>query len=140
MPLRPHTGPGPCCRLHNTRHSLTSSSQYLRITSRALSVISGASRTTLVKILPDRGTGNGCREATSPQVCGWPRSEAAGPSGSQLAQARLQSLVGKRIAAKRGQLGDLGRDFTSVKLSFYPLSTGDSQLYSFVQQREGGIG
>lgn len=33
---------------------LTSSSQYLRITSRALSVISGASSTTLVKILPER--------------------------------------------------------------------------------------
>lgn len=32
---------------------LTSSSQYLRITSRALSVISGASSTTLVKILPE---------------------------------------------------------------------------------------
>lgn len=37
---------------------LTSSSQYLRITSRALSVISGASSTTLVKILPE-GEGRG---------------------------------------------------------------------------------
>lgn len=33
---------------------LTSSSQYFRITSKALSVISGASKTTLVKILPKK--------------------------------------------------------------------------------------
>lgn len=69
MPLKPHAGPCPRHRpqragllpLHDAgdRASLlpclTSSSQYLRITSRALSVISGASSTTLVKILPERG-------------------------------------------------------------------------------------
>lgn len=40
---------------------LTSSSQYFRITSRALSVISGASSTTLVKILPEREGRDSCR-------------------------------------------------------------------------------
>lgn len=36
---------------------LTSSSQYFRITSKALSVISGASKTTLVKTLAKKDTG-----------------------------------------------------------------------------------
>lgn len=49
------SAPGTCLRRHCTSRvlaPLTSSSQYLRITSRAFSVISGASSTTLVKILP----------------------------------------------------------------------------------------
>lgn len=46
---------------------LTSSSQYLRITSRALSVISGASSTTLVKILPE-GEGQGTAAEERPRA------------------------------------------------------------------------
>lgn len=54
--------------------ALTSSSQYFRITSRALSVISGASSTTLVKTLPGEEKGRGhCRrvaaELGAPCLC-----------------------------------------------------------------------
>lgn len=53
---------------------LTSSSQYFRITSKALSVISGASKTTLVKTLPKKDAG------LAGEVC----SKAACISGAQM--------------------------------------------------------
>lgn len=75
----------------------TSSSQYLRITSRALSVISGASSTTLVKILPEGGTRSGCREAAWPP--GSVNHRAQRPRSTQPTQSSEGNEEGSNAAS-----------------------------------------
>lgn len=87
-------------------------------------MISGASSTTLVKILPDRGTGSGCRLATGPSSAGRPARSGpvTEPGGEE------QRPGGARWA-------------TWAEPS--PASTlvrGDSHLHSLPAQRQGGWG
>lgn len=88
----------------------TSSSQYLRMTSSALSVISGASSTTLVKILPGNRrhqggavTGGG-RHWDEGHRWATPRTiwrDVCGPRAAALAVLALWSLVKRLVAPSR---------------------------------------
>lgn len=107
---------------HGTQPVLTSSSQYLRITSRALSVISGASSTTLVKILPER-EGQGTAEegplnGEHGELPGPPSQATRSSSGSRAVEGAGQ---GANTAAD-----DPRRDWTPRRLSFSPSSDGGS--------------
>lgn len=96
-PLSPCRAPA-CITVLGTERDgltvLTSSSQYLRITSRALSVISGASSTTLVKILPEtKGEGLAVAEKLPNPAGAWSRQGC--PSHIACSTPREQSFGGR---------------------------------------------
>lgn len=114
--------------------ALTSSSQYLRITSRALSVISGASSTTLVKILPEgEGQGKAAEGHRPPGPVESQSAELAGPSRPDSAR-RPATRPGRSRAARWGTRAQ------TPPLKLLLPSTGDPHLYSFNAATEGRVG